>query len=81
MCNEHLFKYCINVTVWSYLWKDTFYCIELKCIKWKHCWYVILKLCESNKCAQLESQSSWIQVCDKLNKAEMNDTKLIRNLQ
>lgn len=44
-------------------------------------WMVILKLCESNKCAQLETQSSWIQVCDKLNKAEMNDTKLIRNLQ
>lgn len=45
------------------------------------CWMVILKLCESNKCAQLETQSSWLLVCDKLNKAEMNDTKLIRNLQ
>lgn len=43
--------------------------------------YVILKLCKGNKCAQLETQSSRIQVCDKLNKAEMNDTKIIRNVQ
>lgn len=45
------------------------------------CWMVILKLCESNKRVQLETQSSWLQVCDKLNNTEMNDTKLIRNLQ